>query len=97
MTGACCAGAHALGYKGGRPVGRRARVFRAVGSMLPGALLLVLPKCPLCLAAWLAATTGFGLSAAVVAHARGFIVGLWILTLALAAVQLLRRRRSPAS
>jgi hypothetical protein len=30
----------------------------AAGSILPAALWVVLPKCPLCLAAWLAAAAG---------------------------------------
>jgi hypothetical protein len=39
------------------------RWFRISGSVLPGALAVILPKCPLCIAAWLAASTGVALPA----------------------------------
>ena len=39
------------------------RFSAAAASMLPGALLVLLPKCPLCLAAWLTLATGIGVSA----------------------------------
>lgn len=85
MSGACCTG--------GRPAGRRTRFSGAVSSMLPGALLLLLPKCPLCLAAWLAAATGIGISAAAVAPARSVILCLWVAAAVLAVARILRRAR----
>ena len=39
------------------------------GGALPGVLLALLPKCPLCLAAWLAAG-GIGVSAEAAGHLR---------------------------
>ena len=56
-TGQCCTG--------GRRTRRLARLTGA-GSVLPGAALLLLPKCPLCVALWLTAATGIGISAAAV-------------------------------
>lgn len=80
MSGQCCVG--------GRRLGRPARRISTVAaSILPGALLVLLPKCPLCLAAWLTVATGVGFSAAGAAWVRGIVVLFW-----LAAVALMLRR-----
>jgi hypothetical protein len=85
MTAQCCTG--------GGPWRRPAvRFSRAAASMLPGAVLLLLPKCPLCLAAWLAAVTGTGISAATAAWVRGLIVVLSVAAVAFAASRIFRRR-----
>jgi len=55
MPRQCCSGEGPS-----RPVARR--LSGAAASILPGALLVVLPKCPLCLAAWVTVATGFGIS-----------------------------------
>ncbi len=92
MRRQCCAGE--------RPPRRLAcRLFGTAASLLPGAVLLLLPKCPLCLAAWLTVITGVGLSAAAAAHVRGMIVMFWASAVALAAAQRIRRRepRRPSS
>ena len=48
----------------GEPKSRLARHFWGIaGGVFPGIMLAILPKCPLCLAAWIAAGTGIGLSA----------------------------------
>jgi hypothetical protein len=87
MTAQCCTA--------GGPSRRLARrLSRRGASILPGAVVLFLPKCPLCLAAWLTAVTGVGISAAAAAYLRGAIV----VVLALAAAKIVRRRafqRSP--
>ena len=85
-TAQCCTGERRSG-----PLARR--VGGAAVSLLPGFVVL-LPKGPLCLAAWLTVTTGFGVSAAAVANVRELIVISWIAALALALIRILRRRAS---
>jgi hypothetical protein len=85
MTAQCCTG--------GGPSRRLARrLWGAGASILPGAVLLFLPKCPLCLAAWLAVVTGFGISAATAAWVRGLIVVFPVAAMVLAAAYSVRRR-----
>ena len=85
MTGQCCTGG---------PASRRfaRRLPTAAASILPGAVLLLLPKCPLCLATWLTVLTGVGFSAAGAAWVRGMVVMLWVVAGALAAAPIIRRR-----
>lgn len=52
---------------------------------------MLLPKCPLCLAAWLA-LAGIGISAAAVAWVRGLIVVFWVAAVTLTAAQMIRER-----
>lgn len=66
------------------------------GGIVPGTLLALLPKCPVCLAAYLGLLSGFGVSittarvlqVALAALSVGFLI-LWITMLA-------RCRRAPA-
>lgn len=80
MTGSCC-------MSGGPQRPRARRVFSALASVLPGAVLVLLPKCPLCLAGWLTVATGIGISAPAAAWTREMIAGVWVVLLVVAAVQ----------
>ena len=77
MTGQCC---------GGGPGSRRLarRLSTAGASILPGAVLILLPKCPFCLAVWLTVATGVGFSAAGAAWVREIVAILWVAAVALA-------------
>ena len=85
MTGQCCRS----GTASCRPA---RRLSKAAASLLPGALLVLLPKCPMCLAAWLAVVTGIGFTATGAAWLRGTLVVLSVAAVAIAAVSILRRR-----
>jgi hypothetical protein len=76
MTGHCCAG----------------RLSKAAASILPGAALVLLPKCPLWFAAALTLLTGVGFSPAGAAWVRTMVITLWVAALALAAAPVIRRR-----
>jgi hypothetical protein len=52
----------------------------------------MLPKCPLCIAAWLTLVTGVGIPVAAASHVRGLIAVCWVLTAVLAVAQMIRRR-----
>ena len=78
MNGQCCRG-------GGR---RKAGV---AASILPGAALVLLPKCPLCLAAWLGVVTGMGVSAVAAAYLRGAIVIFWVVATAVVVAPVIAR------
>ena len=90
-NGQCCTG--------GRPSRRFARrLAGAAASVLPGTVLALLPKCPVCLAAWLTAITGAGVSAGAAARLRGLVAVFCAVAVAVAATQMIRRRafrRSP--
>jgi hypothetical protein len=82
MIAQCCTG--------GGPSRRLARHFGAASSILPGGVLMLLPKCPMCLAAWLAFAAGTGVSAATATRVRGLIVVFWVAALAIAAARIIR-------
>jgi hypothetical protein len=92
MTGECCVAGRA-------PHWLVRRLSQVTASILPAAVLVFLPKCPLCLAGWLTVATGIGFSAAGAAWLRGLVVVLWVAVMALAAAPLVRRcgfGRAPA-
>ena len=89
MNGECCAG-------GRRPRRRPAPQFSGAAAwVLPAALLMVMPKCPLCLAVWLTALTGVGFSAGGASWARATLVLFWIAAVVLVAVPKVRAARPP--
>ena len=92
MSGQCCVG-------GTASCRLARRLSMAAASILPGAVLVLLPKCPLCLAAWLTVATGVGFSAAGAVWVRGMLVVFCVAAVALAAAPIVRRRafgRAPA-
>lgn len=52
-----------------------------VRMLLPGILLFLIPKCPLCLAAWLALGTGIGISFTVATWLRWGLISICIVSL----------------
>ncbi len=69
----------------------------AAGTVAPAAVLVLLPKCPACIVAWLAVAAGLGVSVSTAATLRMLIVGSCVACLAFVVVrQALRMVREPA-
>ena len=84
MNAGCCSN-----EPGSRIVGRR--VWGLAQWLGPGAVLAFLPKCPLCIAAYVAAATGIGLSLPAAANLRMLLIVLCVGSLSYLAVKQLRR------
>jgi len=68
MAACCQAGASGTGRK----------LTRITSSVMPAVVLLILPKCPMCLAAWLTLATGLSFSAAGATWVRMGTVVVWL-------------------
>jgi hypothetical protein len=79
----------ACGRAGDRQVTRRTR--GAAAWALPSVALALVPKCPMCVAAYLAIGGGLGVSLTTAAHLRTALVWLCWSTLALLAARLVAR------
>src|SRR3954454_14089578 len=67
---------------------------RTAGCAIPGVLLVVLPKCPACLAAWIAVATGASVPVAAAARLHTVVVILCVLSIAAVAARFGLRRRA---
>jgi hypothetical protein len=65
----------------------RRRVREVAGWIVPGALLALMPKCPICLAAYVALCTGFTMSGPSAHILMRTLIVLCIATLALCVVR----------
>ncbi len=64
----------------------------AAGWILPGALLALLPKCPACLAVYIAVGTGIGISVSTATYLRMALVVLCVAALAYLTARFMRDR-----
>jgi hypothetical protein len=73
------------------------RTRGAAAFALPSIALALVPKCPMCIAAWLALGGGFGISFTTAAHLRTALVCLCWSVLVLLTVRVVMRFRSRPS
>jgi hypothetical protein len=66
------------------------RCLDAARLIVPGGILVLLPKCPACLAAYLAVGTGIGISVSAATHVRMVLVVLCIAGLSCVSAKLVR-------
>jgi hypothetical protein len=86
--------AESLKFCSGSRVGYSSIVRRAVdlvGWIVPGAILALIPKCPICLAAYIALWTGLGLSVAAAANLRVLLIIVCAMSLIFLAARQMRR------
>ncbi len=81
-TRCCCNQTQAATEGSSHPSSLGRRSFDFFGWMGPGALLILLPKCPMCLAAYIALATGIGISASAATHLRMLLAILCVVSLA---------------
>jgi hypothetical protein len=63
------------------------------GWIVPGAILALLPKCPMCLAAYLMMATGISISVAAAVSLRAFLIVVCVISLVLLGRQHIRNLR----
>ena len=69
------------------------RCGRAAAWVLPASALALMPKCPACVAAYVALATGVGVSVSAAAYLRGSAIAACVVVLLYLAAKALRRRR----
>lgn len=71
------------------------RVARVAGWVMPGTMLALMPKCPACLAAYIALATGLGISISAAAVLRSSLIVVCVVALVVLSLRLVRRWLAP--
>lgn len=74
------------------PTGLLRRAWRAIQWLFPATLLVLMPKCPLCVAAYVALFTGIGISVSTARWIQILMLALCLTSLAYLAFRLKRSR-----
>lgn len=103
MNAHCCCGIGESSAPSPSPQKRPSLIRRGINAirwMLPGAVLILIPKCPMCLAAYVALGTGIGLSVTTARYLRIALIALCLASLTYMIVKRLllyiRRSRTTA-
>ncbi|MGD0059544.1 MAG: hypothetical protein ABSD58_09015 [Verrucomicrobiia bacterium] len=86
----CCQIKTQAGDNARRPASRVRRGGEIAGWIVPSATLALLPKCPMCVAAYVALATGIGISLPAAAHLRTMLVVLCVASLVFITARQLR-------
>jgi hypothetical protein len=81
---------------GKRPAGLLRRAWRSMQWLFPATVLVLIPKCPFCVAAYVAIFTGIGISVSTARWIQILMLALCLTSLAYLAVRFWRRRRASA-
>jgi hypothetical protein len=86
----CCQIKMRAGDNARRPASRLRRGGKIAGWIVPGVTLALLPKCPACVAAYVALATGIGISLPTATYLRAMLVLLCVASLVLITARGLR-------
>ncbi len=78
---------------GNRPPGLLRRAWRGIQWLFPATFLVLMPKCPMCVAAYIALFTGVGVSVSTARWIQILMLVFCLSSLAYLAVRYWRRRR----
>jgi hypothetical protein len=90
----CCQIKTRAGDNARRPASRMRRGGEMAGWIIPGATLALLPKCPVCVAAYVALATGIGISLPTATYLRTTLVVLCVASLVFITARRLRNLKA---
>ncbi|WP_051945897.1 hypothetical protein [Verrucomicrobium sp. BvORR106] len=87
----CCSRGKAPAQGPLRSASKWGRGGEIAGWLLPTATLALIPKCPACVAGYVALATGIGITLPTASFVRGSLIALCLVSLAILAVRRVRR------